>query len=122
VLNLDSHILIHALADRVTPAERKILAQSPWGISAIVLWEIEKLRALHRIELDLADFEVKRTFQKVTIFPITAEICLSMRKLDFKGDPADEIIAATSIAHDVKLLTRDRRLLASKVVPLARRA
>ncbi len=42
-----------------------------------------------------------------------------MRRLDFRSDPADEIIAATSLAHDVPLLTRDTRMLASKVVPLA---
>ena len=41
-------------------------------------------------------------------------------RLDFKGDPADEIIAATSLVYRVPLLTRDKRILASKVVPLAR--
>jgi PIN domain nuclease of toxin-antitoxin system len=37
-----------------------------------------------------------------------------------KGDPADELIAATSIVHKVPLLTRDRALLKSKRIPLAR--
>jgi predicted nucleic acid-binding protein len=36
-----------------------------------------------------------------------------------RGDPADELIAATSLVHGVPLVTRDRALLASKVVPLA---
>jgi PIN domain nuclease of toxin-antitoxin system len=40
--------------------------------------------------------------------------------LDFKGDPADEIIAATSIVHGVSLVTRDRVLRRSRRVPLAR--
>jgi PIN domain nuclease of toxin-antitoxin system len=42
-----------------------------------------------------------------------------MRQLDFESDPADERIAATSIAHNVPLLTRDSQILASRVVPLA---
>lgn len=36
------------------------------------------------------------------------------------SDPADELIAATSLVHNVPLLTRDAKLRRSKVVPLAR--
>jgi PIN domain nuclease of toxin-antitoxin system len=40
--------------------------------------------------------------------------------LDFRRDPADELIAATSrLVHSVPLLTRDRKLLASQQIPLA---
>ena len=39
--------------------------------------------------------------------------------LDFDGDPADELIAATSVVHGVPLLTRDRKIRTSKLVPLA---
>jgi PIN domain nuclease of toxin-antitoxin system len=39
--------------------------------------------------------------------------------LDFRGDPADEIIAATSVVHHVSLVTRDRQIRRSKLVPLA---
>jgi PIN domain nuclease of toxin-antitoxin system len=42
----------------------------------------------------------------------------AIRSLDFDSDPADELIAATSLVHNVPLLTRDRRLRRSKVVPL----
>jgi antitoxin (DNA-binding transcriptional repressor) of toxin-antitoxin stability system len=41
------------------------------------------------------------------------------RALDFKSDSADEIIAATSLTHDIPLLTRDSRIRKSKVVKLA---
>jgi predicted nucleic acid-binding protein len=37
-----------------------------------------------------------------------------------RGDPADELIAATSIVHNVPLLTRDKALLKSRRVPHAR--
>jgi PIN domain nuclease of toxin-antitoxin system len=41
-------------------------------------------------------------------------------RLDVAGDPADELIAATSVVHKVPLVTRDRALLRSKRIPLAR--
>jgi predicted nucleic acid-binding protein len=36
-----------------------------------------------------------------------------------RGDPADELIAATSVVQRVPLVTRDRGLRRSKLVPLA---
>lgn len=43
----------------------------------------------------------------------------SLRRVDFESDPADQIITATSVAHTVPVLTRDSRILASSVPPLA---
>jgi len=41
MLNLDTHILLHALHGRVDKHERRTLTENAdWGISAIVLWEI----------------------------------------------------------------------------------
>ena len=42
MLNLDTHILIYALTGELRPKERALLADQPWSISAIVLWEITK--------------------------------------------------------------------------------
>jgi PIN domain nuclease of toxin-antitoxin system len=53
------------------------------------------------------------------VLPVDAQVCAALGQLDFRSDPADELIAATSIAHGVPLMTRDRRIRASKVVPLA---
>ena len=39
--------------------------------------------------------------------------------LDFNADPADHLIVATSIVHDVPLMTRDVKIRRSKLVPLA---
>ncbi|NIP59832.1 MAG: type II toxin-antitoxin system VapC family toxin, partial [Gemmatimonadetes bacterium] len=46
-------------------------------------------------------------------------VARSSTDLDFEGDPADELIAATSVVHGVPLLTRDRQIRSSKRVPLA---
>ncbi len=120
MLNLDTHILLHALAGSLNPAEARLLTHQVWSISAIVLWEIEKLAELGRIEVDLDDPELVRALSRIHLWPLTLEVCRSIRTLDFDSDPADEIIAATSIAHRVPLVTRDRRIRRSRRVPLAR--
>lgn len=119
MLNLDTHILIYALSGELTPKEKKLLSAEPWGIAAIVLWELAKLAQLKRIELDLDDKEVLRALSKIHVWPIDLAVCRALNKLDFKGDPADELIAATSLVHRVPLLTRDRQIKRSKRVPLA---
>ena len=63
--------------------------------------------------------EFARVLSRIHIWPIDLAVCRRIKQLDFRGDPADEIIAATSLGHNVPLLTRDRRIRHSKVVPLA---
>jgi len=120
MLNLDTHVLIHALAGDLRRREASLLRSRRWGISAIVLWELAKLAQIGRIEFDLDDPEVIQTLSGVQTWPISLDVVRAIRQLDFKGDPADELIAATSLVHRVPLLTRDARMLASRVVPLAR--
>ena len=57
MLNLDTHVLVFALAGELRRAETRLLRSDRWSISAIVLWEIAKLAQLGRIELDLEDAE-----------------------------------------------------------------
>lgn len=120
MLNLDTHVLIHAFAGDLRRRESGLLRSRRWGISGIVLWELATLAQTGKIEFDLGDHEVVQTLSGVQTWPITLDVVRAIERLDFKGDPADEIIAATSLVHRVPLLTRDKRILASKVVPLAR--
>jgi PIN domain nuclease of toxin-antitoxin system len=119
MLNLDTHVLIYALTDDLTHRERKLLSNDTWSISAVVLWEIAKLSEEGRIELDLDHPELARTLTRIDTWPLTLDICRSIKALDFDSDPADEIIAATSVVHRIPLLTRDRRMRRSKLVPIA---
>jgi PIN domain nuclease of toxin-antitoxin system len=119
MLNLDTHVLLHALTGDLTRGETALLSREPWSISAIVLWEIGKLAQLGRIEVDLDDGELLRTLARVHVWPLTLDVCRAIRRLDFEGDPADELIAATSIVNGVRLVTRDRRIRRSRVVPVA---
>ncbi len=120
MLNLDTHVLLYALADELKPAERRLLERDRWSISAIVLWEIAKLAQLGRISVDLEDASVVRALSAVHVWPVTREIAAASTRLDVRGDPADELIAATTVVHGAPLVTRDRDLRRSKLVPLAR--
>ena len=121
MLNVDTHILLHAVADGLKPRELRLLRNDTWSISAIVLWEIAKLAQLGRIAVDLDDPEVVRVLARLHVWPLTREVARQSTRLDVRGDPADELIAATSVVHKIPLLTRDRALLRSRVVPLAGR-
>ena len=119
MINLDTHVLIFALAGEVSVREAKILGKNRWSISAIVLWELAKLVQLKRVGIDLEDAETVRIVSALHVWPIDLEIASESTRLDFKGDPADELIAATSVVHRIPLLTRDKRMRGSRVVPFA---
>ncbi|HTR78929.1 MAG TPA: PIN domain-containing protein [Gemmatimonadaceae bacterium] len=119
MINLDTHLLVFALTGEVTPRERRVLQANRWGISAIVFWELAKLVELRRLGLELGDTEVTRTLASLQVWPIDLAISRQSTALDFSGDPADELIAATSVVYSVPLLTRDRRIRRSRVVPFA---
>ena len=82
-----------------------------------MLWELAKLVELRRLDFDFDDVEFRAFLRNSTIFPITVEIARKSTELDFISDPADQLIAATSIVEQIPLLTRDRRILRSKLVP-----
>ena len=120
MLNLDTHILIKAFEGSLTPRERTVLTDDPeWSISAIVLWEITKLHQLGRLRYGLDHEPLAVGLSQVHAWPITRQVFLNLRILDFESDPADEIIAATSVTHGIPLLTRDARIRKSRTVKLA---
>ena len=120
MLNLDTHMVIHGLAGDLRPAEQRLLAGSSWAISAIVLWELEMLFRLGRISQDPQIGAFAAALRQIAVLPITRQVVAHLRLLDVKSDPANELIAATSLSTGLPLVTRDRKLRASKVVPLAR--
>jgi PIN domain nuclease of toxin-antitoxin system len=77
------------------------------------------LAELGRVAVDLDDTRLTRALARIHVWPLDPDVCRAIRALDVRGDPADDLIAATSLVHGAPLVTRDRRLLRSKVVPLA---
>ena len=43
MVNLEAHVLIHALAGQLRSLEQRILSGNPWSISADAPWELAKL-------------------------------------------------------------------------------
>ena len=119
MLHLDPHIVVYAVTDQLYSAERELPEREPWSISAIVFWELAKLVQLRRIDLDLDDPAVIGVLSRLYVWPVDLAVARASVRLDFRSDPADELIAATSVVHGVPLLTRDRIIKASKIVPLA---
>ena len=119
MVSLDTHVLIFAVRDELEKRERSLLERNDWSVSAIVFWELAKLVQLGRLDMNLDDPEVVSVMNRLHVWPIDLLVARTSTRLDFSSDPADEIIAATSIVHQVPLLTRDRTIGRSKVVPLA---
>ena len=119
MLNLDTHMLVFLLSGELTAKEIKYLQSEELAISDMVLWELAKLVQLKRLELELESDEFRSLLLNLTVLPITLPIAMTSTRLDFRGDPADEIIAATSVVERIPLLTRDTSMRKSKMVPLA---
>jgi PIN domain nuclease of toxin-antitoxin system len=120
MLNLDTHIVVAVLDGDLSKEEFALVSSEPLAVSGVVLWELAKLVQLGRLTLDLDSREFGQFVRQINVFPISLEIAIQSTRLDFQSDPADEIIAATSVVERIPLLTRDKKLLRSKRVPLAR--
>jgi PIN domain nuclease of toxin-antitoxin system len=120
MLNLDTHMLLSAAFGDLNRSEASLLRRIPrWGVSGIVLWEIETLHRGGRLQAGLMHPALAGVLDAVHIWPVDVAVCLCLRQLDFRSDPADELIAATSLAHRVPLVTRDARLRSSRVLRFA---
>ena len=119
MINLDTHILIHMIGGALRPAEEEVLATDELCISSIVVWEVMMLRDKGRLTVDVSDAILDPILDVLTVLPIDIDVVRCSHTLDFRSDPADHFIAATSVVYEAPLLTRDRVIRASKVVPLA---
>jgi PIN domain nuclease of toxin-antitoxin system len=52
------------------------------------------------------------------VWPITQQVCSNLYRVDSQSDPVDEIIAETSLTHNIPLSSRDSRIRKSKAVRL----
>ena len=119
MLNLDTHVVVALLDGSLSPEETARVSTEPIAISSIVLWELAKLVQLKRLGLEFDAAEFREFLRQITVIPINLEIARRSTQLDIRSDPADEIIAATSVVEQIPLLTRDKKLLKSRMIPLA---
>lgn len=62
-----------------------------------MLREIAKLVELGRIKVDLDDADLTRVLARIHVWPITLELCRTLRALGFHSDPTDQLIAAATL-------------------------
>jgi PIN domain nuclease of toxin-antitoxin system len=126
---LDTHILIWLLIapEILSPKEKKLILEGrksgPLALSAISLWEIAWLIENKRIDLDISvDSFIRKCVSYVQVLPITPDIAVRSVKFpkSYPSDPQDRIIGATAIVEGIRLLTRDKHIAKSGLVPLAR--
>ncbi len=125
---LDTHILVWLLVapENLSPKAKKAIQAArksgPLALSAISLWEIAWLTENKRIEIEVSvDSFVKKCASYVQVLPITQEIAVRSVQFpkSYPNDPQDRIIGATALIEGIRLLTHDKRIVKSGLVPLA---
>ncbi len=122
---LDTHIVIFAANDTLTPARKRLLADdaSELFISAVSLWEITKLVEYGRLNMPDGFERFMRDLcghSRYTIKPYDADLMVELLALSPKmhKDPADQIIVATARVLDAALMTNDVKIRRSKLVDI----
>jgi PIN domain nuclease of toxin-antitoxin system len=121
VLILDSCALIFDALDPARLTKKAVtaieLADDGGSLACcdISLWEIAMLIAKGRLNpgTDAQNFiQLVLASRNIRVLPITPEIAARSAQPDFcpHGDPADRLIAATTIIHKSKLVTSDQKL------------
>lgn len=116
----DTHILLFwaDAPERLSEKAAAALEIGTLACSDITLWEIAMLYTRGRIN-NHAGVTAASYIQdillglNVAVLPITADIAeLAQSDLFIHGDPADRLIAATSLVHRASLITADEKLRA----------
>ncbi len=94
-------------------ARRRISVASALQYSPISIWEIARLMKEDKVFIpnDAAGFvaDLKEQYGLAAI-PLADDIMIRAAQLpDFHKDPADRIIIATSLAHDLTVVTGDSK-------------
>jgi PIN domain nuclease of toxin-antitoxin system len=121
MLLLDTCALIYdalspeRLSRRAETAIEKGHEQGELACSDISLWEISMLIAKGRLDPgtdSLGFIRLLLAARRLQVLPITPEIAVTScdRALFIHADPADRIIAATSLVHKARLITCDGHL------------
>jgi PIN domain nuclease of toxin-antitoxin system len=90
------------------------------AISDMTLLELAMLACKKHIHLDVSvESFLSRVETSFSVLPMNAQICTSAFALPprYFKDPADRIIAATALAGGLTLITADREIRKSGVVP-----
>ncbi len=124
---LDTHIVIwlagepDKLSKRAKEAIRAERLQGGLAIAAITLLELAWLDENGRIDTKLSvESFVRQCASKTTVLPITPEIAARAVSLPdpYPKDPQDRLIGATALVEGIQLVTHDRQIKKSGMIPI----
>ncbi len=112
---LDTNVLIFdaLFPEKITAKAKKILdSDEDFACADISLWEIAMLIIKKRIEVQCETEQFINDIllaRKIEVLPITSEIAVLSQSLGIEHkDPADLLIAATAIYHEISLVSSDK--------------
>lgn len=119
---LDTHVLVWWVADpdKISTKAQKLISQALKKqeiiISSISIWEICLLVKMGRLKLTM---DIDSWIQKIESLPfirfIPVDNTIAQKSVfllgNFPKDPADRIIAATTLQFGGKLITSDQKIL-----------
>lgn len=90
-------------------------------VSDISIWEVAMLVKKGRIEIEttaVSFFNLILQARNISVIQISPEIAELSTHLgpEISNDPADRIIAATSVIHNAQVVTADKKLLGSELI------
>jgi len=93
-------------------ARRELDRASSVGVCAITVWEIARLVAVgrYRLEPDMKTWVSDAlAVDRVELLPLSPNIAMTAASLGsaIHKDPADRMIVATALEHDVPIVTKD---------------
>lgn len=124
---LDTHIVIWLafepvkLSKRAKEAIRAARLQGGLAIAAITLVELAWLAEKGRVETTLSvESFVRLCASKMTVLPITPEIAARAVSLpgSYPKNPQDRLIGATALLEGIELVTHDKLIKKSGLVPI----
>ncbi len=114
---LDTHAWIWWVTESArlsAPATQAIAQAEHLGVHIISCWEVTMLVEKGRIgfDRDIAEWvDLALQRPKITLLPFEPKTAvLAARLKDFHGDPADRFIVASCLAHDIPLVTKDKKI------------
>jgi len=124
---LDTHVVVwlalepDKLSKRAKEAIRTARSEGGLAIAAITLLELAWLAEKGRVETTLSvESFVQQCAAKMTVLPITPEIAARAVSFpeSYPKDPQDRLIGATALVEGIQLVTRDKMVKKSGMIPI----
>jgi PIN domain nuclease of toxin-antitoxin system len=124
---LDTHVVIwlafqpNKLSKRAKEVIRAARLQGGLALAGITLLELAWIAENRRVETTLSvESFVRQCASKMTVLPITPEIAARAVSFpeSYPKDPQDRLIGATALVEGIQLVSHDRLIKKSGIVPV----